>query len=94
MGMFRGTGNSAMDKTKMGVGSIVNGYTSGRWLIVADGGQSINLLSLSTFALSGKATVVEDIHHISSDEMYSVLDTMKLNMAFSDYDFDPKGMKP
>lgn len=94
MGMFRGTGNTVMDKTKMGVGSIVNGYTCGRWLIVADGDQSINLLSLSTFKLAGDVTHVEDIHHVSSDELYAALNTMKLNMAFSDYDFDPKGMKP
>ena len=94
MGMFRGTGNTVMDKTKIGVGSIVNGYTCGRWVIVAVGENAINLLSLSTFRLSGSPTVVEDIHHLSSDELYAALNTMNLNMAFSDYDFDPKGMKP
>jgi len=89
MNHFRGTGNSKMDNNNVGVGSTLE--FEHFLLIIAVGGNTINILNLTNFQIEGENTVVEDIHHLSTEEIRSC--TNKLQLAFSDFTFDSKGLK-
>ena len=87
--MFRGTGNSEMNVKHMGIGSKLNAESD--LLIVQVEHNTVNLLHMQTFNLVGTETVVEDVHHISQDELRNCIS--KFGYCFSDFSFDPKGMK-
>lgn len=69
MNHFRGTGNSKMDNNNIGVGSTLE--SDSVFLIVATGSNMINILNLTNFQTEGENTVVEDIHHLSTEEICS-----------------------
>lgn len=89
--MFRGTGNSKMRTDNIGVGSTLSFENT--WVIVAIEENKIGLLNLSTFKIEGNPTVVEDIHYLSQDELRSCTSGSGIDLAFSDFEFDPKGLK-
>lgn len=89
MGIFRGTGDSEMSFKHMGVGSTVHADLS--MVIISTGSSVINMLDTATFTLRGTPTVVEDMHHISENELRQCMSN--IGLAFSDFTFDAKGIK-
>lgn len=87
--MFRGTQKTELSPKNFGAGSFI---TEGRkkYLVVADG-LLVRLVKLDTFELVGKGASVEDPNFISQDELHKLIEP--LQVARSDCDYDPKGMK-
>ena len=87
--MFRGTGNSEINVKNMGVGSLLNAEQN--WLLIQVSTNTINIVKLDTFTVAGVETTVEDIHHISQEELRSCI--ANISYCFSDFSFDPQGLK-
>lgn len=87
--MFRGTKKTDLSPKNFGAGSLI---TEGRckYLVVA-AGTGVQLLSMESFELIGKPAPVEDPNFISREELHTLI--APLQVATSDCDYDPKGLK-
>ena len=89
--MFRGKEASFVDPKHFGVGSIVNGGSMMRLMVVAVDGSHVRLLDLSNFGLLYPVVKVEDVNFMSEDEVRQLISGT--NWAFTDFVYDPKGVK-
>lgn len=93
--MFRDSGNSAMEKTKFGVGSLV---TTGHktFLVIGTGNKQVSIMSLDTFETVRKPIEVVDINFLTSAEARELIDSTvgdELQYTFTDFDLIPAGVK-
>lgn len=86
---------SPMTKEHFSVGSIFYLSKNERFLVVADNSiSSVFLVSLETFTRTKNAAVkVLDINWITEEEARAICNLANTNAAFSDFDFNEKGLK-
>jgi len=94
--MFRGQSDTDLSVKNFSVGSIINA-NGDKYLVIATRGQrSVELLDLQTYKhVEGSATV-EDINFMSEQELRELVDVSIGRIrqwTFSDFDFDPQGLK-
>lgn len=89
--MFRGTKKSELDPKNFGAGSIVQ-VCNEQYLIIATNPKAIGLLCLATFSIVAKQIPVEDPNFVSEEECRTLIRGLE-NVAFSDCDFIPSGLK-
>lgn len=89
--MFRGSKRTDMSAKNFGVGSLIIGGND-RYTVVAVTEDMVRLLDLNTFELCGSSVRVADYNFLSEEEVRALVHG--LEGAFSDYDYDPKGIKP
>lgn len=92
--MFRDTSKSPMSPQNFGVGSIIDAYGSGKFLVVADQVDDVVYLVRlkDMMALPGQIGVM-DINHLSESEARELVELTQLNYTFSDFTLDSKGIK-
>ena len=91
--MFRDKMKSNIDPTHFGVGSTIAEDIKPLWLVVGYGHNGVTLMDLKTFEIKTvKAIEVEDPNFMTSDETRKLVSAM-LHGTFSDYTFNPKGLK-
>jgi hypothetical protein len=91
--MFRGIQKSKMQPDQFGVGSIFEADRSNRYVVVSEG-PCVRILNLNTFEVSTNWVSVEDVNFLTQDEARKVVNLADLNFTFSDFDFNPSGIKP
>lgn len=89
--MFRGTKKSEMSPKNFGAGSIIKEGNHQSYLVVAASTQKeVVLVDMKTFTIISY-TPVDDPNFLSTEEARSVVKALR--GTFTDYDFDPKGLK-
>lgn len=92
MSMFRPkTNQTEMVYDHFGIGSTISEPRI-QYLVVAAADNVIALLNLNTMWIYGQEVVVEDLNYLKEDEVRELV-RMNLSDAFSDYDYDPRGLK-
>jgi len=93
--MFRGIQSSKMEDTQFGVGSTITGCAgnSERWLVISVTPGYAGLLNLSSMCVVVDKVKVEDINFMTQAEVRTLSGHTDTNNAFSDFTFDPKGLK-
>lgn len=92
MSMFRPiTNQTEMVLDHFGVGSTISEPRI-QYLVVAAADNVIALLNLNTMLIYGQEVVVEDLNYLKEDEVRELVRN-NLSDAFSDYDYDPRGLK-
>jgi hypothetical protein len=89
--MFRGTKRSELSRENFSVGSFIGeGNNPKKWLVVSCGNY-VQLLRMKDFDLLGASVTVEDPNFLSKEETRNLIKV--LPGTFTDYDFDPQGLK-
>ncbi len=89
--MFREIKYSNIDPKVVGVGSIVRAGND-KYLIISSIKDVVSLMSLSSFKILPSATTVADVNYLTKEEVKDLLDG-STDYTFSDWDFDPAGIK-
>ena len=90
--MFRPE-NESREFTQFGVGSIIIGGRS-RYLVCSQFDNFLFLLDLKTFReASDGAVEVTDVNFITENEARALVHSLSDGGAFSDYNYDSKGLK-
>ena len=94
--MFRGQSDTDLSVKNFSVGSIINA-NGDKYLVIATRGQrSVELLDLQTYKQVEGSATVEDINFMSEQELRELVDVSIGRIrqwTFSDFDFDPQGLK-
>lgn len=94
--IFKEANKSKLDIGNFGAGSCFsagNGYT---YLVMSDeerASNTVTLCCLETFKKLNVSLIVSDVNWLTEKEARLLVDTLKLQMTFSDFDFDAKGFK-
>jgi hypothetical protein len=91
--MFRGQSKSKMSKDQFGIGSLIGGEGSDRWLVFGIHDGAVGLINLQTMLQEDGFVQVEDVNHISLDEARLIVQMTPLHWTFTDFDLYPDGMK-
>lgn len=90
--MFKKTEPSTRSNTQFGLGSVIVGAANEKYVVVMESLSSVKLLNLSTFEPLIASAVVRDLNYMTEEETRSLVN-VSLSGAFSDYTFDPAGLK-
>lgn len=88
--MFRKQKKSELSTKNFSIGSLVLDGKC-KFLLVESGGNSVRLLNLQTFELMNPVAEVEDANFLTQEEVRLAI--RGLPGTFTDYDYDPKGLK-
>lgn len=92
MSMFRNPLQVGLSPEHFGAGQILFGDY--KYLVVGGiGAECIILINLQSMQQLQGFVSVENINQLSQEEARKVCDLTKLNWAFSDFDFDARGIK-
>lgn len=92
--MFRDNSKSPINLQNFGAGSTIHPYNGTMYLVVADDTDSaVYLVDLRTMSILQGRLKVEDVNHLTKEEAGALSEFTKLNYTFSDFTFDPKGLK-
>ena len=89
--MFRGKTKSEMNPKVFGAGSFVMINEHVGFMVVSAGANSVRLLDMRTFEVMTPIVSVEDPNFLSEDETRKLISGT--NCAFSDFDYEPAGLK-
>lgn len=91
--LFRLTEKTDIDPEVMGVGSLIK-CPGEKFLIVQDNNSPniIRLMNMIDYKVSSTHVVVENVNYISENELRQLMSYV-CSGAFSDYEFNPKGIK-
>lgn len=94
--IFKEDNKSKLEVGNFGAGSCFsagNGYT---YLVLSDeerASKTVTLCCLESFKKLGVSLQVNDVNWLTESETRLLVDTLGLQMTFSDFDFDAKGFK-
>jgi hypothetical protein len=93
MNMFRPKNNQTpMILDHFGVGSLIIEPKAVQYMVVATATNTIALLNLNTMMVYDQEVVVEDINYLKEEEVRKLVGNNLVD-AFSDYEYDPRGLK-
>ena len=94
--MFKESNKSKLDVGNFGAGSCFSAGKGYTYLVMSDEERSSNtvtLCCLETFKKLNVSLIVSDVNWLTEKEVRLLVETTKLQMTFSDFDFDAKGFK-
>ena len=93
--MFRDSGNSPMDKSKFGVGSLIVAGSK-IYLVVSPKDKEVAVMSCETFQCIRNSMQVTGINFLTSSEARTLIDKTvgdELQYTFTDFNLLPEGVK-
>ena len=92
MSKFKQSGNTEIKLDHFGAGSVIDGHSYGKWLVIQCDSDSVSLVNLNTFDVVDGLVRVSDVYHLTENEARELVQEC-LDWAFSDFDYDAVGLK-
>ena len=94
--IFKENNKTLLNKGNFGAGSCFSAGNGNSYLVLSDeerADNTVTLCHLETFKKLNVSLSVGDVNWLTEKEVRVLVGTLKLQMTFSDFDFDAKGFK-